>query len=104
MGGGRNGSKYTSRNVVGQEEEDIDEDDIIKTFFALPRSVYSCVLIVKVNAYIYTRVMFYGYECRYLQCLTGSLFVVVEGYFTFTISVQSTMTCRERDSRNSRKT
>ena len=32
MGGGRNGSKYTSRNVVGQEEEDedIDEDDMIR--------------------------------------------------------------------------
>ena len=53
MGGGRNGSKYTSRNVVGQEEEEEDIDGIIKTFFALPRSVYSCVFIVKVNAYIY---------------------------------------------------
>ena len=66
MGGGRNGSKYTSRNVVGQEEEEEedDTDGIIKTFFAIPRSVYSCVFIVKVNAH--TLELFYVYKCRYL--------------------------------------
>ena len=67
MGGGRNGSKYTSRNVVGQEEEEEDDTDgIIKTFFALPRSVYSCVFIVKVKSYTLEIPYVLLYECRYL--------------------------------------